>query len=87
MEGFYSFSYFICLRFNGDLIWFILQDYIIKEIEQVLGSKREGLSLDVCKKLSYTEAVMMEVWRHRPVLPMGLPHRAAEVLSLTATES
>jgi len=55
----------------------------LKEMEQVLGSKREGLTLETCKKLSYTEAVMMEVWRHRPVLPMGLPHRAAEVLLQT----
>lgn len=48
-------------------------------MDLVLGSKRENLSVETCKKLTYTEAVIMEVWRHRPVLPMGLPHCAAEV--------
>lgn len=61
------------------ILYEFLKEYIVKEIELVLGAKRDNLSLDDCKKLTYAEAVIMEVWRHRPVLPMGLPHCAAEV--------
>ncbi|ODN04935.1 Cytochrome P450 18a1 [Orchesella cincta] len=55
-----------------------VQENILREMDCVLGSNREDLSLESCNKLTYTEAVIMEVWRHRPVLPMGLPHCAAE---------
>ncbi|CAL8081592.1 unnamed protein product [Orchesella dallaii] len=55
-----------------------VQENIAREMEYVLGSNPEDITLEKCNKLTYTEAVMMEVWRHRPVLPMGLPHCATE---------
>ncbi|KDQ12026.1 hypothetical protein BOTBODRAFT_34885 [Botryobasidium botryosum FD-172 SS1] len=47
------------------------------ELDSVVGNKRLPESQD-CDKLPYLDAVIKEVMRYVPVLPLGLPHRLME---------
>lgn len=45
-----------------------------REIDNVVGRSRLP-TYDDWDSLPYTEAIMREVFRWRPVLPLGIPHR------------
>ncbi|KZV94234.1 cytochrome P450 [Exidia glandulosa HHB12029] len=70
---------------SASLCWFVLamilhpqvQASAQDELERVVGSTRLP-SYDDMEKLPYIRAIIREVLRWRPPLPLGLPHRLSE---------
>lgn len=54
-----------------------VQELAQQEIDNVVGRNRLP-TYDDWGSLPYTEAIMWEVLRWRPVLPLGVPHRVTD---------
>ncbi|CAG7827960.1 unnamed protein product [Allacma fusca] len=54
-----------------------IQDRVSQEIDAVVGNGKE-IALTHLDNMPYTRAVILEIWRHRTILPMGVPHATTE---------
>ncbi|XP_038045429.1 cytochrome P450 2U1-like [Patiria miniata] len=67
---------------TNTLLWLMLymamypevQNKVQKEIDDVIGSDRQPIGED-SNAMPYTNAVLMEMQRHRPVTPSAVPHQ------------
>ena len=68
------------------IAWFLLlvanrpevQARIHEELDRVVGPDGQPPSMDEHMRLPYTFACVAELLRYRPVVPIGLPHKAAQ---------
>jgi ecdysteroid 25-hydroxylase CYP306A1 len=54
-----------------------IQERVALEIEQVVGKNRDVTMKDF-ERLHYCKAVILEIWRHRSIHPLGVPHGVTE---------
>ncbi|KAK3106352.1 hypothetical protein FSP39_018275 [Pinctada imbricata] len=66
-----------------------VQERVQKEIDEIVGQHRKPSVLDR-KNLQYSEAVVLEILRMAPILPLALPHSACtktKLLGFTIPEN
>jgi ecdysteroid 25-hydroxylase CYP306A1 len=51
-----------------------VQEKVSEEIRKLAKNPEAEVTLEDMKKLPYTEATIMEIWRHRSIVPLGIPH-------------
>ena len=81
MEMYYSvYPYVVCIT-DLTLTVYRYTQKVQSEIDDVTGGSRQPLMAD-CPNMPYTNAVILETQRIRPVVPLAVPHQTRDDTTL-----